>query len=114
MQILRWCNIIGKFGSFISYRRLKGENVNGDVKPTDNVGYSLCQHIIGMSPSKIGEYNVDEPSKNSNDEKILIYQDFLFDETKTVGEILNESQIEILDFKRFECGEAEPEKTTEQ
>lgn len=69
----------------------------------------MCKHIIGMNPTKIGDVEVDVPKKDKDSESILIYQDFLIDDSKTVGEFLTDSGVTVLDFKRFECGEPDVE-----
>lgn len=63
-----------------------------------------------MNPTKVGDSETDVPCRNPDNEKALIFQEFLFDDSKTVAEILNESGIKILEFKRFECGEPESEE----
>lgn len=57
-----------------------------------------------MDPKKIGTPD-DEPTKNKEDEICLIHQEYLLNEDITVKDILEENKIEIIDFKRFECGE---------
>lgn len=57
-----------------------------------------------MDPKKIGTPD-EEPSKNKEDEICLIHQEYLLDESITVKEVLEENKLEIVDFKRFECGE---------
>ncbi|CAH1117609.1 unnamed protein product [Phaedon cochleariae] len=91
--------LMGRLGGLLAYRV---------IEPTENateVSKGLCQHIVGMDPKKIGS-STDEPSKNKDDEKCLIHQDYLLDESVTVKDLLSESKLEIVDFKRFECGES--------
>lgn len=77
-----------------------------DVLLTESISIFLgiCQHIVGMDPKKIGS-DTDEPAKNKDDETCLIHQEYLLDDSVTVKDILEESKLEIIDFKRFECGE---------
>lgn len=63
-----------------------------------------------MNPTKIGDPNVDTPSKNSDDENVMIYQEFLFDPSLTIRDVLANSQAEVLEFARFEMGEVQEEK----
>lgn len=35
----------------------------------------------------------------------MIHQEFILDPEMTIGEILQENNIKIIDFQRFECGE---------
>lgn len=58
-----------------------------------------------MNPTKIGDPNIDQPNKNSDDETTLIHQDFLLDPDITVQQLLEETGTQILDFARFEMGE---------
>ncbi|XP_014204136.1 elongation factor Ts, mitochondrial [Copidosoma floridanum] len=87
----------GRYGALVAFKTT-------DDKET--IGKQLCQHIIGMNPTKIGDPEIDvEKSEDSDNEKILIHQDFLFDSTITVQELLEETNTQILDFARFEMGE---------
>ncbi|KAK6619333.1 hypothetical protein RUM44_003715 [Polyplax serrata] len=99
----------GKYAAFIVYQRNAS---NGE--DTDGVSNEICKHIIGMNPTKIGDYETDEPCKNASEEPALIHQEFLSDESKTVGDFLKESGIKLLTFQRFECGEEEANKTSNE
>ncbi|XP_018329208.1 elongation factor Ts, mitochondrial [Agrilus planipennis] len=105
--------LLGKFGGVVAFRQIRPSGV--DIK---KLGKDLCQHIVGMNPDRIGTV-FDKPAGNTDDEKCLIYQEFLLDSEWTVGDLLKENGIEIIDFKRFECGETDkrieedtPEKIT--
>ncbi|XP_043475854.1 elongation factor Ts, mitochondrial [Leptopilina heterotoma] len=91
----------GKYGSLVAYKT---------PEPNEQLGIQLCQHIIGMNPTKIGDPNVDTPSKNSDDENVMLYQEFLFEPSLTIRDVLVNSQAEVLEFARFEMGEAIDEK----
>lgn len=93
--------LLGKFASVVALRQT--ETKSADL---EKLGRSLCQHIVGMNPKKIGDISVDAPVGNSDDEECLIYQEFLESPDVSVGEILQENGVEIVDFKRFECGES--------
>lgn len=43
--------------------------------------------------------------KPKDDEMRLVFQDFLMDESLTVGELLRQNSAEVTDFVRFGCGE---------
>ena len=58
-----------------------------------------------MNPAKIGDPELDEASKNSDDEVTLIHQEFLLDPSITVKQLLDETKTQIIDFARFEMGE---------
>lgn len=62
----------------------------------------LC---VGMNPSKIGVAGEDVPSCNSDEEKCMIYQEYLLDPSQTVAQFLADSGVSLVDFARFECGE---------
>lgn len=97
---LRETQLIGKYGSIVAF---KSQNTNYEIQR------NLCQHIVGMKPSKIGIIDIDKPNDIKDDENCLIYQEYLLDSTKTIQEILNENEIEIIAFQRFECGESDVE-----
>lgn len=60
---------------------------------------------VGMNPSKIGVTGKDVPACNSDDEKCMIYQEYLLDPSQTVAQFLADSGVSLVDFARFECGE---------
>lgn len=71
----------------------------------NNLVKNLCQHIIGLNPTKVGDAQLDKPNENKDDESCLIFQEYLLDPSVTVGELIAENNLEIVDFHRFECGE---------
>lgn len=89
---------LGKFGGLVALTKTP------TPEATEDLGKKLCQHIVGMHPNKLGTEN-DEPAKDVDDEKCLIYQEYLLDDSLLVGEVLKENGVEIVEFKRFECGE---------
>lgn len=72
---------------------------------TDELKKNLCLQIIGSNPLKIGNKDHDKPTKDSDDETCLIYQEYLFDTSTKVGALLEKHQIEVVDYQRFKCGE---------
>lgn len=90
---------LGKFGALLAY---KPTEANTDSK--EIIGRKICQHIVGMNPLRIGSDN-DKPVENSDDETSLIHQDYILDESLKVKDVLMENGLEIVDFKRYECGE---------
>lgn len=88
----------GKYGSILAFRNTSAD-ANGEVAK------KVCQHVVGMKPVRIGDKTRDEPVKDKDDETCLIYQEYLADPNYTVGEVLEASHLEVLDFQRFECGE---------
>lgn len=91
--------MLGRFGAILAYKSQNDEN-------SDKISRQICQHIVGINPKKIGS-DKDEPNKSADDETCLIYQDFVMDEGFKVGEIMKEYGIDVIDFKRIECGENE-------
>lgn len=57
-----------------------------------------------MNPKEVGNLS-DPKAPNPDDETLLIHQEFLSDPSKTVAEVIQEEDLEIVDFVRFECGE---------
>ncbi|XP_044751902.1 elongation factor Ts, mitochondrial [Coccinella septempunctata] len=116
---------LGKFGSILAFKQFAPKEVD-----LNRVGKEICQHIVGLNPLEIGskeqenpeqkeetsEQKEEESSEQKKEETIeqkeenrLLHQEFLMDEGITVNEYLEESGVEVLDFKRFKCGEATAE-----
>lgn len=72
---------------------------------TDELKKNLCLQIIGGNPLKIGNKEHDKPAKDIDDETCLIHQEYLFDTSIKVGQLLEKHQIEIVDYQRYKCGE---------
>lgn len=92
--------MLGKYGTIAAF--------NSNIENTEEIRQvhkKICQHIVGMKPQKIGDKEKDEPNEVKDDETCLIHQEFLLDPEQTIGEILQENNIKIIDFQRFECGE---------
>lgn len=53
---------------------------------------------------------MDKPSTNTQEETRLLFQEYALDEDVTVKEILDENDLTVTDFVRFECGELLPEE----
>lgn len=102
---------LGKFGALVALH----ESAGADTSSADlaEVRRNLCQHIVGMNPAKVGSSAVDKPAEQKDDEQCLIWQEYLLEPSMTVQELLEENQLEVVEFKRFECGEALAEATTE-
>ncbi|XP_071876308.1 elongation factor Ts, mitochondrial [Bombus fervidus] len=86
----------GRYGAFVV---LKSD------KRKEALGRQLCQHVIGMNPTKIGDARLDQPCDNVDDESVMLYQEFLFDPTLSIQQLLQSEQAEVVDFIRFEMGE---------
>lgn len=59
-----------------------------------------------MNPTKIGNAEGDEPLSNTDEETIMIHQDYLLDPSLSVQQVLLGAHAEILDFARYEMGES--------
>ncbi|XP_022079297.1 elongation factor Ts, mitochondrial-like [Acanthaster planci] len=111
--------MVGKYGALVAFRRT--EDALTEFRP-DDIGRRLCQHIVGMSPLTVGEHaevtkvettREQEPkpvgSSEGEDSKVeteMLRQEYLLDPTITVGELIRQESLEIVDFARFECGES--------
>lgn len=92
--------LLGRLGGLVVLEQIqKYEDVD-----LNQVGKDLCQHVVGMSPKKIGDEN-DEPAKDNDDEECLIYQEYINDNSILVKDYLEETGVKVVDFKRLECGE---------
>lgn len=97
--------------------------VKVEIPDTDEVANQLCQHIVGMNPSEIGEWlpkpvdkkdlkkkkkgeeKADKTKAEEIEEKRLLDQEFLLDSKFNVRGFLQNSGPKVLDFVRIECGE---------
>lgn len=79
--------------------------IRSPAEITDEIKKNLCLQIIGSNPSKVGNKEHDKPTKDIDDETCLIYQEYLFDTSIKVGELLDKHQIEIVDYQRYKCGD---------
>lgn len=87
----------GRYGSILALRT---------HRPLTEVAKQLCAHVIGMNPKAIGEEG-DPKAENPDDETLLVHQEFLSDPSLTVGEVLREEGLQVVDFVRYEAGETQ-------
>lgn len=90
-------DLVGKYAALVAFRT---------PQSAEELGKRLCQHVIGMNPTKIGKKGVDEPNPVSDDETTMIFQEYLLDPSITVEQLLSDNEAEVLDFARFETGES--------
>ncbi|GAB1607749.1 elongation factor Ts, mitochondrial-like isoform X1, partial [Argonauta hians] len=102
----------GKFGAIVSIKSNGSDGGEVSEEELAEVGQRLSQHIVGMNPDRVGDLEQDKPHEDKDQEKALIFQEFLLDNSKTVGEYLTEKSVAVLDFVRFECGEVLSEDET--
>lgn len=81
--------------------------IRSSTEISDELKKNLCLQVIGSNPLKIGNKEKDKPAKDVDDETCLIHQEYLFDTSIKVGELLEEKQIEIVDYQRYKCGDNE-------
>jgi len=88
----------GRYASLFAYS-LEPEGIFPEGETDISLARQVCQHIIGMAPTKIEE--------DSDQENSLLHQNFLLDESVKVGELLKASGIEAVNFVRLEVGRNE-------
>lgn len=120
---------MGKYGALVVFRKL------GETSPNfraEVLGRRLSQHVVGMNPLRIGVYTPPDPevvaskdsqnpppaSQEQSDEESpppettetetdeMVNQEYLLDPSLTIGELLHQENVEVVDFARFECGES--------
>lgn len=79
------------------------EDVTKTDEEVDEIGKQLAQHIIGLNPQTI-EPKAGAEGMKDEEPTALLQQEFVFDEDITVSQYLNDSNIKVFDFIRFECG----------
>nr|CAD7577066.1 unnamed protein product [Timema californicum] len=67
--------LLGKYGALVALRENSPET-HIDKAPgqlsTEQLGKQLCQHIVGMSPTKLEEVGVHESAANPDDELLVV------------------------------------------
>lgn len=93
---------VGRYGAIVT--------LQADPTLSQETQKNICQHIVGMNPTKIGNRDNNAPNENKDEEECLLFQEYLLDPTMTVEELLTENQTNVIDFQRFECGESVQEE----
>lgn len=90
---------MGKYAALLHLTPTNGSF--GDRVAIAKLGQDLGQHIIGINPEVIdeGDEGVSDPSK------VLTKQRFVLDETKHIGDMLNEHGAQVTQFVRYALGE---------
>ncbi|XP_013773854.1 elongation factor Ts, mitochondrial-like isoform X2 [Limulus polyphemus] len=101
--------MIGKYGTLVAVRQTSEPALYKKQISLEQLGRDLCQHIIGMNPLNIGQQG-ESPSSDPEAETRMLQQEFLLDPQLLVADLLFQAGAEVLDFVRFECGEAALEK----
>ncbi|XP_024916126.1 elongation factor Ts, mitochondrial [Cynoglossus semilaevis] len=92
---------MGRYGALIIFQ-------GGNEAERETLGRKLGQHVVGEAPLSMGNMD-DLPCGEA--ETRLLPQTFLGDPSRTVAQFLRGQQARVLDFVRFQCGEAASEKT---
>jgi len=106
----------GKYVSLLRYRPTMATQTTG-IKEWEEraskVAVKLCQHIVGMNPQpRLLELSA-VPAKNPDDERCLLRQAFLLDESLSVDALLKRHDMGLEDFVRLElCLDEEAETET--
>lgn len=97
----------GKYAAIIRYRPFEAKpSTDAWHERAARLGRQVCQHIVGMNPKPHLDLT-DPPAADPEEEKCLLWQPFLLDETIQVGEHLRLNEMILEDFVRIECGEIE-------
>ncbi|XP_030276719.1 elongation factor Ts, mitochondrial [Sparus aurata] len=92
--------VMGRYGALVVFQ-------GGKEGEQEVLGRKLGQHIVGEAPVSLGNMD-DLPCGES--ETRLLPQTFLLDPSRTVAQFLLGQQARVLDFVRFQCGEAASEE----
>ncbi|CAB1353756.1 unnamed protein product [Coregonus sp. 'balchen'] len=87
---------MGRYGALVVFQ-------GGKDGAQDTLGRKLGQHVVGEAPVSLGNMD-DLPCGDA--ETRLLPQSFLPDPSRTVAQYLTEQGARVLDFVRFQCGEA--------
>ena len=87
---------MGRYGALVVFH-------GGKEGSQEALGRKLGQHVVGESPLSLGNME-DLPCGES--ETRLLPQTFLPDPSRTVAQFLKGHEARVLDFVRFQCGEA--------
>ncbi|VDN09459.1 unnamed protein product [Dibothriocephalus latus] len=105
-----------KYVAFIRYRLLKAADeaaaASGRQDRAAQVGLQLCQHIVGMNPRP--GLKLSPPADNPDDERCLLLQKFLLDESMDIRTLLEQNNIQLEEFLRMECGQEDEEEPGDQ
>jgi len=87
---------LGKYGAVVVVKPLRDDIPKDRLSMLSN---NLAKHVVGMNPKMIAQNdNITEGSD------VLLEQDYLLDNSKTVGELLDMEGLKVVDFVRYECG----------
>lgn len=115
--------LLGKYGTIIAIKKAAKETTTAEESPShadpdqdeslssnsiEEIGSKIGQHIIGLSPMTVAESNINgkviEDPVGDEEPTALLKQKFIFNEDITVETFLKNSNAEVVDFIRLECG----------
>ena len=91
---------VGTYGAIIhligndTSEPLTGRSDSMDLK---TLGKRICQHIVGVNPQTV--------EGSSSESQALVSQPFLFDDSVTVGDLLQRNGVRVTRFVRYALGE---------
>lgn len=91
---------MGTYGALLHMLPDTGEEFS-DPGSIQILGNRICQHIVGMNPEvvKLGSKGVKDPSK------ALLNQEYLLNQSMTVGDLLEKNRAKVTKFVRYSLGE---------
>lgn len=93
--------MLGKFGTVVTIKPTVG-NRGGELM---GLARQLSKHITGMNPRVVSaDVGSDSVTNKTETTDVLVEQEFLMDNSITVGDLLEKEQATVVDFVRFECG----------
>ena len=95
---------MGTYGALVHLLPAGGDTGKefSDPEAVCKLGQKVCQHIVGMNPEV-----TELESKGVNDAgKALLSQEYLLDQSLTVGELLEKNRATVTKFVRYALGES--------
>lgn len=89
---------MGKYAALLHLMPASGSF--GDREAIGKLGQDLGQHIIGINPEVINEGD----NGVSDSSKVLTKQNFVLDESRNIGDMLNEHGAQVTQFVRYALG----------
>ena len=92
---------MGTYGALLHMLPETGEEFS-NPEPILTLGNRICQHIVGMNPEvvKLGSKGVKDPSR------ALLSQEYMLDQSVTVGDLLEKNKAKVTKFVRYSLGES--------
>lgn len=92
--------LMGKYAGLVA---LQPNDCDFNANTLGKLATSLSQHVVGMNPTYSLSNHSSETEKNYDGE-VFEEQQYLMDETISVGELLHQNRVTVIDFLRMECG----------